>query len=106
VTLRRRERVEAAAELDAAIDWYAQRRRLIAVEFLDAIEAAIAHIIEWPDSGRPYPGREDRIPVLRTKRVKGFPYSVVYLVDGDQLVIFAYPHDKQRPGYWKQRLDG
>lgn len=105
MTLRRRERVEAAAELDAAIDWYAKRRTLIAVEFVDAVEAAIAHIIDWPDSGRPYPGGEHRTTVVRTKRVRGFPYSVIYLIDGGDLVIVAYPHDKQRPGYWKHRLD-
>ena len=105
MTLRRRERAEAAAELDAAIDWYADKRPLLAVEFLDAVEAGIAHILDWPDSGRPYPGREDRTPILRTKRVKGFPYRIVYLVDGDDLVIFAYPHDKQRPGFWKHHLD-
>ncbi|GAB3495847.1 hypothetical protein [Flexivirga lutea] len=32
--------------------------------------------------------------------------SIVYLVDGETLVIVAYTHHKQRPGYWKQRLDG
>ena len=105
MTLRRREHAEAAAELDAAIDWYADKRPILAVEFLDAVEAGIARVRDWPDSGRPYPGREDRTPVLRTTRVKGFPYSIVYLVDGDDLVLFAYPHDKQRPGYWKRRLD-
>lgn len=104
--LHRRERPEAAAELDAAIDWYAERRTLIAVEFLDAVETAVAHLMDWPDSGRPYPGRERHVPVVRTTRVRGFPYGVVYLVDGDDLVILAYSHDKQRPGYWKHRLDG
>lgn len=105
MTLPSRERAEAAAELDATIDWYADKRRLLAVEFLDAVEAGIAHILDWPHSGHPYPGREERTPLLWTKRVKGFPYSIIYLVDGDDLVIFAYPHDKQRPGYWKHRLD-
>lgn len=46
------------------------------------------------------------MPVLRTKRVRGFPYGIVYLIDGEELVIFAYSHDKQRPGYWKHRIDG
>lgn len=106
MTLHKRERAEAAAELDAAIDWYAEKRRLLAVEFLDAVTAGVDHILAWPDSGRPYPGRDDRALVLRTKRVKGFPCSIVYFVDGDDLLIFAYPHDRQRPGYWKHRVDG
>lgn len=105
MTLRRRERPEAAAELDAAIDWYAERRTAIAVEFMDAVEAAIAQVLDWPESGRPYPGREGRRPVVRSKRVRGFPYSIVYLVDDTDLVILAYLHDKQRPGFWRNRLD-
>lgn len=103
--LRRRELAEAAAELDAAVDWYAEKRKLLAVEFLDAVEAAITRVLDWPDSGRPYPGREGRTPILRT-RVKNFPYCIVYLIDRYDIVIIAYPHDKQRPGYWKHRLDG
>lgn len=105
MTLRRRELPEAAAELDAAVDWYADRHPLLAVRFLDAIEAGIARVLAWPDSGRPYPGREGRTPALRTTRVKGFPYRIVYLVDGNDFVILAYPHDKQRPGYWRHRLE-
>lgn len=71
VTLGRRERAEAEAELDVAIEFYASKRSHLAVEFLDAVEAGIAHILEWPDSGRPYPGREGRAQVLRTTRVNG-----------------------------------
>lgn len=59
MTLRSRERAEAAAELDATIDWYADKRKLLAVEFLDAVEAGIAHILDWPHSGHPYPGRRN-----------------------------------------------
>jgi len=105
VILRKREHPDAAAELDAAIDWYAEKRPRLGVEFFDAVAVDVDHILAWPDSGRPYPGREDRTPALRTKRVRGFPYRIVYLVDGDELVILAYPHDKQRPGYWRRRLD-
>lgn len=103
--LRVREHVDAAAEIDAAVDWYADKRRLLAVELLDAVEASLAHVLAWPDSGRPYPGLEGRTPVPRTTRVRGFP-SIVYLVDGDDLVLLAYHHDRQRPGHWRHRLDG
>lgn len=71
--LRRREIAEAAAELDAALDWYAEQRKLLAVEFLEAVEGAIARVLDWPDSGRPYPGRASGTPVLRTTRVQNSP---------------------------------
>ena len=34
-----------------------------------------------------------------------FPYSVVYLDQPDSVWIVAVMHAKQRPGYWKKRLD-
>lgn len=102
--LRVRERAEAVAEFDSAVRWYAERDSSLAVQFVDAVEAAIAQILDWPGSGRPYPGREGRTPVLRTLRVKGFPYRIVYLVDGADLIVFAYPHGRRNPGYWEHRL--
>lgn len=89
MTLRQRERSEASAELDAAIDWYADRRVLVAVAFVDAVEASIARVAAWTALGRPYGAAGTRMGSLRTARVKGFPYCNVYLVDGDELVIFA-----------------
>lgn len=50
MTPRRREHPEAAAELDAAVDWYAGKRPTLAVEFLDAVEAAITRVLDWPES--------------------------------------------------------
>jgi mRNA-degrading endonuclease RelE of RelBE toxin-antitoxin system len=41
---------------------------------------------------------------LRAKRIEGFPYRVVYLVQADMVVIVAYAHEKRRPGYWRTRL--
>lgn len=104
--LHRREHRAAAEEFDSALDWYAERSSTVAVAFLDAAESTITRIAEWPNLGRPYRTGTDRIPPIRTARIRGFPYSIVYLVDGDQLVIFAYPHDRQRPGYWRRRLEG
>lgn len=105
MTLHRRERPEAAAELDAAIDWYADKHSRLAMEFLEAIEAALSHISLWPDSARPYPGSPDVEPLVRVKRVRGFPYTIAYLVDGDDLVILAYAHERRHPGYWTDRSD-
>lgn len=104
--LHRREHRGAAGEFDAALDWYAERSSTVAVAFLDAAEAAITSINEWPNLGRIAGTGTDRISPIRTARIKGFPYSIVYLVDGDQLVIIAYPHDRRRPGYWMRRLEG
>jgi hypothetical protein len=35
--------------------------------------------------------------------LRRFPYSVVYRIDKDRILIVAFPHDRQRPGYWRSR---
>ena len=39
----------------------------------------------------------------RACRVIGFPYQLIYRVEGDVLVIVAVAHTSQRPGYWIRR---
>lgn len=106
MTLHKREIPEAAAELDAAADWYADQWLPLAIAFVNAVAARVDHVLAWPSSGRAHPRREGRTPEVRTAPVTGFPYSIVDLVDGDELVILAYSHHKRRPGYWEHRVDG
>jgi len=88
----------------AEFTYYNEQRDGLGFEFLSAVEAAINDIAAWPDSWPPFP-EWDRIPVMRTRRVQGFPYRVIYLVDGEVVVIFAYAHDRRRPGYWRERIE-
>ena len=47
---------------------------------------------------------EDREPIIRRKRVAGFPYGVVYYATDSEIVIVAYAHERRRPGYWEDRI--
>ncbi|MDR0593818.1 MAG: type II toxin-antitoxin system RelE/ParE family toxin [Bifidobacteriaceae bacterium] len=100
----RRERREAAAELLAQARYYEGQRAGLGTAFMDAVDAAIAAIEAFPDAAGPYPGW-DREPMLRLRHVEGFPVGIVYLVDGRDLVVFAYAHHRRAPGYWLGRLD-
>ena len=60
-------------------------------------------VLEWPESGAVWPG-SDSIPVVRSRRVAGFPYRLVYLVQATELVVIALAHQKRKPGYWRDRL--
>jgi hypothetical protein len=33
------------------------------------------------------------------------PFSFVYRVEANRIVIVAVAHGRRRPGYWKSRLD-
>jgi hypothetical protein len=39
-----------------------------------------------------------------SKATKRFHYRVVHFVRDGEPVILAYAHEKQRPGYWKDRF--
>lgn len=105
MTLRIEERREAHNELLAQFDFYEQRRDGLGFQFLHAVDAALSDIAEWPDSWPPYPDGDSQ-SVLRTRRVTGFPVRVIYLVDSDIAVVFAYAPDRREPGYRRNRLDG
>ena len=40
---------------------------------------------------------------VRRALLRGFPYSVVYEESATEVVVLAVAHDKQKPGYWRER---
>ena len=37
--------------------------------------------------------------------MKRFPYSLIYLVSGEEIRVLAVAHHSRRPGYWRSRFD-
>ena len=90
---------EAAAEYDAAFDWYCQRSPDADLKFDAEMDRAIARIIEAP--------RRWAIGPHSTRRflLRQFPFTLIYREQtaGDIQVV-AVAHTSRRPGYWKRRL--
>jgi plasmid stabilization system protein ParE len=93
---------EADAEYRRAGRWYESQRTGLGLEFLDAVDAAIRRIADWPQSGSPAPRVPAELPVRRIA-VKRFPYHVVYLPTRNTIRILAIAHDRRKPGYWGSR---
>jgi len=89
----------AAAEYDAAFDWYLGRSAGVARRFSDEVDRALRQIIKSPQTWATAPFRTRRFLLSR------FPFTLVYreLNSGDIQVV-AVAHTSRRPGYWKQRL--
>ena len=87
----------AAAEVERAQAWYEERSVFAAAGFLQALTRAVQRIRSAPA----------RYPVADhgTRRIhlEQYPFSIVYLVRGDEVVIIAVAHHKRRPGYWADR---
>lgn len=103
MTTRVRFEDEADAEYRHAGRWYEGRRTNLGIEFFDAVDSAVHRIVEFPRAGTKVPRLPDVLPVRRIP-VKRFPYHVVYLETPAEIRILAVAHDRQKPGYWKNRL--
>jgi hypothetical protein len=38
--------------------------------------------------------------------VAGYPFRVFFVPIPEGVLVLAIAHDRQRPGYWKKRLEG
>jgi len=94
---------EASAELEHAALWYEDERRGLGTDFLDAVDATLARIAEWPDAGSKVRGLPADVPA-RHAPVSGFPYHIAYLVTSTDIRILAFTHDHREPGYWFSRV--
>jgi plasmid stabilization system protein ParE len=89
---------EAAAEYDAAFDWYLQRSPDAARRLDAEFECALAEIARSPQRWAGGPCHTRRF-LLRK-----YPFLVIYRerASGD-LQIVAVAHTSRKPGYWKER---
>lgn len=103
MTFARREHQAAHEELFAAAQWYDNQRGGLGDDLLDAVDAAIDGLREWPNSAPRLAGW-DAEPIIRAMGVRDFPYRIIYFFRDDELVILAYAHERRDPGYWASRL--
>jgi plasmid stabilization system protein ParE len=94
---------EASAELEHAALWYEHERSGLGTDFLDAIDATLDRIAQWPDAAPRVRGLSSDVPA-RQAPVSGFPYHIAYLVMPNVIRILAFAHDNREPGYWFSRV--
>lgn len=89
---------DAFNDLNEALAYYNQRSPDAARRFADAVRAEEQAILNFPEMAYSLGG------TLRVLRVTRFPYSLVYLPLGGNILIIAVAHHKRLPAYWKSRL--
>ena len=95
---------EAVAELDAAAQWYEEQLPGLGLALIDAVDAALARVADWPRSGAPVPTVATDLDVRRVP-VARFPYNLPYVVADAAVHVLAVAHDRRRPGYWTGRVE-
>lgn len=89
---------EAAADYDAAFDWYLERSPAAARAFDTEFERALGQISQAPERWAQGPYQTRRFLLRR------FPYLVIYREQGaDRVQVLAVAHTSRKPDYWKER---
>jgi toxin ParE1/3/4 len=87
----------ARQEMLDAVNYYELQAPALGEDFLNRIESALIEISNDPE----------RWPLIfsgiRRRLIRRFPYSILYRVDSDAVVVLAVMHQKRRPEYWRTR---
>jgi toxin ParE1/3/4 len=85
----------ALQDFDEAIAYYHERSPRAAQNLMQAIRAGERLIRDFPALAPTLGHRLRALPVSR------FPYSFVYFLGEDEIVVVAVAHQSRLPGYWK-----
>lgn len=88
----------AQAEWRDAMAWYAAQAPGLDDAFLLELLRAFELIERYPEAGHPLAS------ALRRRRLRRFPYGVIYARVDDGILVLAIAHLHRRPGYWRDRL--
>ena len=88
----------AAADLDDAPTYYRNIHPDFAEGLFREIIRAKHLMLQFPEAWKSLGGG------LRGFIVRRYPYTIVYRIMDETILILAYAHHKRRRGYWRDRL--
>ena len=83
-----------------AIRWYSASSPYAAAGFKREITEAMHAVLLHPERGRQIEGGMRRVVLRR------FPFSIIYRVQGEEILIIALAHASRLPAYWATRTAG
>lgn len=86
-------------ELIDACDWYELQQEGLGLRFKGAVRDAVQRIARTPLL---FPVELEDV---RRYVMNRFPYTLRYVVRGDEVWIVAVSHQHRRPDYWTERID-
>ena len=89
---------EAHEEMIESARFYEAKSEGFGSDFLTALEETTRRIEQFPEGGP-----IDRANI-RKRLVPGFPFTILYEIPSDRILIAAVMHQHRRPGYWRKRL--
>jgi plasmid stabilization system protein ParE len=89
---------DAERELIEGARYYAKQANVdLGLAFVAEFERSVEVLRTHPELGARWRHESRRMPLRR------FPYSIIYLLQPDELRILAVAHQRRKPGYWSSR---
>lgn len=92
----------AAQEAVEAAAWYELQRPGLGAEFASALEAALDLLEGEAFPLVPAPGAAAKRGAMRLI-LRRFPFAIVVVDQGNEILVLAVAHHSRRPGYWRDR---
>jgi plasmid stabilization system protein ParE len=89
----------AEEEMSEAALFYELALAGLGTQILDDVQRAIDSLLIYPYAG------EFIDSDLRRALLHRFPFSLIYTIEGDSIVIIAVAHHGRDPEYWKSRVN-
>ena len=90
---------EAREEFDRATDWYTDRSKVLARDFVARVREVIKSITANPRIHATIHGDVRKAVVAR------FPYIVLYREENGELIVVSVFHTSRNPAEWQSRVD-
>ncbi len=90
----------AEEEMNEASSYYEAASNGLGFDFLADVQFGIDSLREHPYLGHAI-GEG-----LRRTLLHRFPFSLIYSVEPDAILVIAVAHHGRRPGYWQSRVTG
>jgi plasmid stabilization system protein ParE len=88
----------AEEEMTEASLFYESASSGLGQDFLDDVQRVLDYLREHPLAGQSIRVGLKRVPLRR------FPFSLIYSIESDAVLIIAVSHQRRRPGYWQSRV--
>ena len=89
----------ARRELNEAAIWLELQEAGLGERFLLEVAQARRLILDFPRAWHPMGAN------LRRCHLRRFRYGLIYRIKGDIVEIVAVAHDRQKPDYWRNRIE-
>ena len=90
---------EANEEFEHAIEWYADRGKDLARDFVARVGAIVRRVAAQPTM------HANVYKDVRKAVLTRFPYIVLYREDNEELVVISVFHTSRNPDEWQSRVN-